>query len=1016
MAEEGAPSYEPKDAWQVMLEAAFPAIVALQVTAVRSFQDERAGAHGGTGFVVDAERGLLLTNRHVCTCGPARAAATFVGWSSMEELPVEVVYVDPAHDFAFLRFDPKQLRQTPHAEIKLEPAGCRVGAEIRICGNDSMEKLQILTGTIARIDRNVPTLDQDYQDENTFYALAGSGSRGGSSGSPVLNHKGCAIALNAAARGGTMHSIFLPLQRVVRALAAIRGGEAVPRGTLCAAFGYAPLPECLRLGVPEDFVQRSVLGGELPPGGTFSKASPPGGMLKVERCISGSVASTLLQAGDVLLELEGQPCVDFVLLEAILDGAVGGSVRLALCRGGQTVQLEVAVQDLHRLIPHEFIEMAAGVFHEVPYQTAQKHHIPLKGVYVAQAGFVFGEVVKSDSLILGVNGVPCNNLHDFEAALLRIAEKEHFTVTWMSPGNGNDRRKHEGFVKMQRCWCPFRAWTLDRATRAWSFRQIGSAMPATGAAPPSPCPDIVAADASDGEAPVTAGQLHAAPKDSKSAASSDPPPKKKSRKSKLVGVLAALDQSVCTVVFRTLHNFDTDLNLDANDESADVICRRGVGIVVEADAGFVLTDRVTVPQPLGDIAVSLGEVSCSASVWFVHPLHSFVVLRLDETPAKVSKKLGVNATFEDHEFEAGEDVDFVGLDPEGQRFTLQVTVQCMRLEAFPRQSPPRWRERNLEAVFLVENPPNATSGVLCSASGHIYALFSVASATEEAASQFGFCLPVWTLLPLVAHLRGPNGTTVVPAVPSLEVEFQNTEIQMLRRLPSRIRPSAAWLTKLSMRGSSVLQLVSITANGPCDGLASEGDLLVAVDGNIVTNVQSVEERLNGAVADGSANNNDEPLQVRLTLLTHGQERNVCATVPLLGSDGSRRVICWHGLVLLDTPRFAREFGPIPEGVSISRTLLGSPGEADGIEGDYLVAVDGVPTPTLEAVDAVSKLSREDVTAPATRLGERRHLRVETADICGRRFVAALEPDPLFWQISEVSQDRNGVWSWSERCE
>ena len=56
-----------------------PAVVALSVTAVRGFQDDVPGAHGGTGFVVDAKRGLILTNRHVCTCGPQRATAAFVG-------------------------------------------------------------------------------------------------------------------------------------------------------------------------------------------------------------------------------------------------------------------------------------------------------------------------------------------------------------------------------------------------------------------------------------------------------------------------------------------------------------------------------------------------------------------------------------------------------------------------------------------------------------------------------------------------------------------------------------------------------------------------------------------------------------------------------------------------------------------------------------------------------------------------------------------------------------------------
>ena len=36
------------------------------------------GAGHATGFVVDAKRGLILTNRHVVSTGPLRAEATFL--------------------------------------------------------------------------------------------------------------------------------------------------------------------------------------------------------------------------------------------------------------------------------------------------------------------------------------------------------------------------------------------------------------------------------------------------------------------------------------------------------------------------------------------------------------------------------------------------------------------------------------------------------------------------------------------------------------------------------------------------------------------------------------------------------------------------------------------------------------------------------------------------------------------------------------------------------------------------
>jgi S1-C subfamily serine protease len=490
-----------------------------------------------------------------------------------------------------------------------------------------------------------------------------------------------------------------------------------------------------------------------------------------------------------------------------------------------------------------------------------------------------------------------------------------------------------------------------------------------------------------------------------------PPPSKKARRSSLSGPLAVLKKSLCSVAFRTAVQFDTAI-VEEEGESEETISRNGTGLVLDAQAGFVLTDRNTVPQPLGDIEVTLGDMSRGASVWFVHPLHSFVILRLDPDPS--CKRFGEAASFEERNFEPGDEAEFIGYDSQGQHFQAHVKVQAVRLAEFPLAK--GWREKNLEAIFLTEDLQQASGGVLCDARGFVNAIYTTAQGVEDQqAVRFGFCLPTYLLNPILEHVAGLQGKTVpTPLVPSLEVEFAHAELQRLRRLPVRIRPPAAWLKKLAAVGDTALKVSAVATCGPCDGALAEADLIVAIDGEAVGSVREVDTRLQESLAKVRSAQaqtiKTEPFQVRLTLLRGGKEREVIVNVPLLGNDGARRVLCWQGLVLQEIPRIARESGPAPAGVYISRQMLGSPAEADSVEGEFVVAVNGKPTPSLDAILAIDAERSKSTGASTT---EQRHLRVETADLCGRRFVTTLEPDPLFWSTFELAQDEHGIFSYNE---
>lgn len=459
------------DDWRRALGRVVPAVVVLRTTACRAFDTEAAGASYATGFVVDKRHGIILTNRHVVKPGPVVAEAMFV---NREEVPVYPIYRDPIHDFGFFRYDPSAVQFLSYEEIPLAPEAACVGLEIRVVGNDSGEKVSILAGTLARLDRDAPHYKKDgYNDFNTFYMQAASGTKGGSSGSPVIDWQGRAVALNAGSKSSSASAFFLPLERVVRALKFLQNGRdsfgdkwgsvSIPRGTLQVTFLHKGFDEIRRLGLQSETEQM------------VRAASPPGetGMLVVDSVVPGGPAQSLLEPGDVLLCVNGTVITQFLKMETLLDDSVDKKIQLQIERGGTPFTVDLTVQDLHSVTPDCFLEVSGAVLHPLSYQQARNFRFHCGLVYVAEPGYMlFRAVVPRHAIIKKLAGEEISRLEDLISLLSKLARGARVPLEYISHTDRHRMRSVLVTIDRHEWYAPPQIYKRDDSTGLWTAKPV----------------------------------------------------------------------------------------------------------------------------------------------------------------------------------------------------------------------------------------------------------------------------------------------------------------------------------------------------------------------------------------------------------------------------------------------------------------------------------------------------------------------------------------------------------------
>jgi len=267
--------------------------------------DEEPFAAAGSGVIVDARRGYILTNAHVVE----HATGITVTLQDGRNLKGRIIGVDPQSDIAVVQIDAHGLRQ-----IRLgDSARLAVGDFVVAIGNPFGLPHSVTSGIVSGLKRSGFSPD-DYEN----YIQTDASINPGNSGGALVNLEGDLVGINTAILSGSGDNIgigfAIPVDTARQVMRQLIEYGAVERG---------------QLGLSVLAVTRQVAR-------SLGLHKAAGGL--VAQVIPGSPAQKAgVQAGDVVTAIEGHRIRSNTdLRNAIALLRVGDHVTIDLLRDGRS--------------------------------------------------------------------------------------------------------------------------------------------------------------------------------------------------------------------------------------------------------------------------------------------------------------------------------------------------------------------------------------------------------------------------------------------------------------------------------------------------------------------------------------------------------------------------------------------------------------------------------------------------------------------------------------------------------
>lgn len=337
----------------------------------------------GSGVIIDAKKGYIVTNHHVID----DADEIRVALSDGREFEAKKIGSDPHTDLALLQL--KDLKKSQITEIKLGNSDAlQVGDFAVAIGNPFGLGQTVTSGIISALGRtglNIENIENFIQTD----AAINSGNSGGA----LVNLKGELVGINTAILGPNGGNIGI--------------GFAIPSNMVKTVVEQLQKYGEVRRG------QLGVLGTELNADLAQSFGYDENTGAFINEVVKGGAADKAgIKPGDIITSIDGKQITSFGELRAkIATIGAGNTVKLGIFRNGKAMTVDVKLSETQEMTSNDAGELSEA-FSGATLSTADGGGVEVTDVQKNSNAFRIG--LREGDVITAVNRTKVKDLNDLK--------------------------------------------------------------------------------------------------------------------------------------------------------------------------------------------------------------------------------------------------------------------------------------------------------------------------------------------------------------------------------------------------------------------------------------------------------------------------------------------------------------------------------------------------------------------------------------------------------------------------